>query len=102
MPKKYRIQYLPIAEEDLVQIFEYIYIDNPEAAARFVERMDTATKKLESFPRTGPIPNDNRLKLLGYRMLVIDNYIVFYVLIKDVVEIRRIVHGKRRYSFLLE
>jgi toxin ParE1/3/4 len=33
-------------------------------------------------------------------MLVVGNYVVFYVVFGGVVEIRRILHGKRRYDFL--
>ncbi|WP_208292418.1 type II toxin-antitoxin system RelE/ParE family toxin [Halanaerobium congolense] len=37
------------------------------------------------------------------QMLVIGNYLVFYVVFenKKIVEIRRILHGKRKYNFLL-
>lgn len=49
----------------------------------------------------GQIPKDNRLQSLKYRILVIDSYLVFYVVKDTIVEIRRILHGKRRYSFLL-
>jgi hypothetical protein len=31
----------------------------------------------------------------------VGEYVVFYVVLGDVVEIRRIIHGKRRYSFLI-
>ncbi|WP_420889704.1 type II toxin-antitoxin system RelE/ParE family toxin [Halanaerobium congolense] len=36
-------------------------------------------------------------------MLVIGSYLVFYVVFenKKIVEIRRILHGKRKYNFLL-
>jgi plasmid stabilization system protein ParE len=49
----------------------------------------------------GVTPKDRRLELLGYKILVIGNYLVFYVVRDDVVEIRRIIHGKRNYEFLL-
>ena len=49
----------------------------------------------------GVIPNDLRLKSLNYRMLIIDNYLVFYVVKDCIVEIRRILHGRRKYAFLL-
>ena len=99
---KYRVEYLPVARDDLLEIFDYIRKDNPGAAGGFIEKIDEAISKLEDFPGLGAVPKDNRLRLLGYRMLIIDNYIAFYVVKKDVVEIRRIVHGRRRYSFLVE
>lgn len=101
MLKKYKIEYLPIAQEDLIGIFEYIEEDNPDAAANFIEKIDKAISKLESFPLLGRIPKDKRLKMLGYRMLIIENYIAFYVIKGNILEVRRIIHGSRKYSFLL-
>ncbi|MGB3457958.1 MAG: type II toxin-antitoxin system RelE/ParE family toxin [Halobacteriota archaeon] len=101
MSKKYKIEYLPIAQEDLIDIFEYIKDDNPDAAANFIERIDKAVSKLESFPLLGTIPKDERLQMFGYRMLVIGNYLAFYVIRGNIIEIRRIIHGSRKYSFLL-
>jgi Plasmid stabilization system protein len=56
---------------------------------------------LAYFPLSGPIPNDRRLQLLNYRMLVVDSYLVFYVVHLEFIEIRRVLHGKRKYDFLL-
>ncbi|MBN1798156.1 MAG: type II toxin-antitoxin system RelE/ParE family toxin [Spirochaetales bacterium] len=101
MPKKYDILYLSIAERDLTDIFEYIYKDNPYVAASFLNTIDNTIAKLADFPEMGTVPNDSRLKNLGYRMLIIEEYIVFYVIKEKIVEIRRILHGKRKYEFLL-
>jgi addiction module RelE/StbE family toxin len=97
MKKKHKIRYLPIAQQDLIEIFDYIREDNPSAAATFIEKIDKSISKLESFPQLGVVPKDDRLEFLAYRMLVIDNYLVFYVIIGDIIEVRR----SRKYSFLL-
>jgi toxin ParE1/3/4 len=101
MPKRYDILYLSIAERDLTDIFAYIYKDNPSVAASFLNTIDDTISKLAEFPELCKVPNDNRLKNLGYRMLIIEDYIVFYVSKEKIVEIRRILHGKRKYEFLL-
>lgn len=101
MSKKYKLEYLPIAQEDLFDIFEYVKKDKPNAAANFIVKIDKFISQLKSFPFMGTIPKDDRLQLLGYRMLVIENYLVFYVIKNNIVEIRRIIHGSRRYSFLM-
>ena len=100
MPE-HKIHYLPVAQRDLQEILEYIRLDNPSAALDLLSRFDEAIAKLSVFPYMGSMPKDLRLKHLGYRTLVIGNYLVFYVLINDIVEIRRIIQGKRRYEFLL-
>jgi toxin ParE1/3/4 len=98
--KKYKIEYLPVAEEDLIEIIQYITLDNPEAALMMANKIDETISILETFPNSRSIPNDVRLQALNYRVLVVEPYLLFYVLINDIVEIRRILHGKRKYNFL--
>jgi toxin ParE1/3/4 len=63
--------------------------------------MEKGILKLETFPLIGATPKIQGLAEKGYRMLVIDDYLVFYVLLGDeTVEIRRILSGKRDYRFL--
>jgi plasmid stabilization system protein ParE len=97
----YEIRYLPVAEKDLVEILDYIARDDPEVARRFVDRIENGIGNLARLPKAGRRTRDARLQRLGYRMLVLDEYLVFYVLIGRTVQIRRILHGARRYDFLL-
>ena len=101
MGKKYKIEYLPIASRDIIEILEYIKTDNPQAALQLLNELDSNISNLESFPYIGVVLKDFRLNRLGYRMLIVDNYLVFYVVLDDVIEIRRIIYGKRKYDFLL-
>jgi addiction module RelE/StbE family toxin len=98
--KKYKIEYLPSSAKDLTEIVDYIKIDSPQSALNFLDKIDESISRLEQFPFIGVIPKDIRLQSLGYRMLIIDNYLVFYVVFDDIVEIRRIISGKRKYDFL--
>jgi addiction module RelE/StbE family toxin len=101
MEKKYKIEYLPSSAKDLTEIVDYIKIDSPQSALNFLDKIDESISHLEQFPFIGVIPKDIRLQSLGYRILIIDNYLVFYVVFDDIVEIRRIISGKRKYEFLL-
>lgn len=101
MSEPYEIRYLSTAEKDLTDIFEYIKKDNPAAAGSQLEKFDKSISQLKLNPFLGVIPNDNRLKMLRYRMLIVDKYLVFYVVKTKSIQIRRIIHGARRYSFLL-
>lgn len=101
MNKKYRIEYLSIAERDLTEIIEYIKLDSPQSAIDLLDDIDKTISKLEYFSYIGKLPKDSRLQYLNYRILVVSNYLVFYVVTDDIVEIRRILHGKRKYEFLL-
>lgn len=101
MTRAYQIRYLRTAENDLSEIFDYIQRDNSSAAVSLLDRFDSTIQQLSDQPFMGVIPKDERLKRLGYRMLIVDNYLVFYVVKRRTVQIRRIIHGARRYSFLL-
>ena len=94
------VVYLPSAQNDLLEALEYIRKDSPSAVEAWLERAEKTLARLKSFPLSGPVPKDRRLARLGYRMLVIGEHLAFYVVRPRTVEIRRIVHGKRRYSFL--
>ena len=99
--KKLKIHYLSIAEKDITNIIDYINKDNPNAALKLIDKIDSRIKELRNFPEIGKIPSDQRLKKLGYRILIIDNYLVFYVIKNQEIEIRRILHGKRKYELFL-
>ena len=101
MSKLYEIRYLSTAEKDLVDILAYIKKDNPSAAVSQLDKFDKSISHLELNPFLGKIPNDERLKKFGYRMLIVEKYLIFYIVKSSTVQIRRIIHGARQYSFLL-
>lgn len=85
MNKKYRIEYLSIAEKDLTEIIEYIKLDNPQSDIDLLEEIDKTISRLEYFPYIGKLPKDSRLQYLNYRILVVSSYIIFYVVTNDIV-----------------
>ncbi len=101
MSGQFRIRYLSTAQKDLDEIFDYILKDNPSAALSLLEKFDHSISQLSLNPKLGVIPKDDRLKNLGYRMLIVEKYLVFYVVKPRSIQIRRIIHGARKYSFLL-
>ncbi len=103
MNSKYKINYLPSSVQDLESILEYISNDNPDAALKLINKIDKNIGSLAMFPFKGCIPKDRRLNKLGYRILVVNNYLVFYIVKSNPneVEIRRVLSGRQRYQFLL-
>ena len=98
---KHRVEYLPIAVADLDEIFIFIADNSLQAAMELIDRIDSSVAGLESFPEMGLIAKPPRLARKGYRVLIVDDYLVFYVLLDDIVEIRRIVSGKRNCAHLV-
>ena len=101
MKNPYTVRYLKTAENDLIDIFNYIKQDKTSAAATYLERFDHSISQLASNPFMGMVPKDGRLKKIGYRILVVDKYLVFYVVKSKTVQIRRVIHGARQYEFLI-
>ncbi len=89
------------AEIDLNDIFDYIANDNFPAAINLCDTIEQTILKIEDFPQMGSVPKNRRLARKGYRILIIDIYLVFYVILENkIIEIRRIISGRRDYSFL--
>ena len=95
MPDKYVIRYLPIAVDDLLSISDWIAADSPARAASFTEKFDKRIGSLATHSFLGRIPKHEKLQAFGYRVLVIEAYLVFYKIRGNIVEIHRVIHGSR-------
>ncbi|MEW6323825.1 MAG: type II toxin-antitoxin system RelE/ParE family toxin [Nitrospirota bacterium] len=95
MPPKHRLHYLPAAVDDLISIHDWIASNSSVRARAFIESVDKRIGGLAIHPQLGRIPRHPKLKAFGYRVLVMDSYLVFYVIRGRTVEIHRIVHGSR-------
>ncbi len=100
MPK-YEIHIIDAAIDDLVSIIDYIAHDNLTAAMQLADEIEQKILALEDFPDMGVVPKNRRLISKGYKTLIVNDYLVFYVLVDNIVEIRRIISGKRNYLKLL-
>lgn len=100
MTKSYKVIYYPIAMKDITSILDYISIDVPNAANKFIDKIDEAIRSLSLIPNKGVIPKDFNLKSKGYRMLIIDSYIVFYLVNHEEfkVEVMRVIASKQNYK----
>ena len=98
---KYPVIYSKLAWKDLEEIYDFISQDSSIIAQAFLDQIDEKIGRLGNFPESGYIPKQTYLKIKGYRILVIGEYLVFYRFKPKQVKIDRIIHGKRRYEFLL-
>ena len=80
-------RWLLVASTDLEHLYDYISEDNPEAAAKEVQKVLDAVERLAEMPglgRPGRVPDT--------RELVVSSYIVAYRVRSDRVEILRVLH----------
>ena len=101
MPGKVTLRYLPVAQDDLLSILEFIAKDSPKRAISFIDKLDKSIGRLEHHPRLGRVPRHPKLREYGYRVLVIESYLAFYVIRGRTVEIHRVVHGSRNLGHLI-
>jgi toxin ParE1/3/4 len=101
MANRYTLHYLPIAVDDLDSIFEWIANDSPANAASFVQKLDQRISNLMAHPLIGHVPKDETLKGYGYRILIIESYLVFYIIRGRTIEIHRVVHGSRNLDDII-
>ena len=96
-----RIIWSNSAKQDLLESLEYIANDSLKNADMIREKMYKAVTMLEDYPNMGVLPKDEILVRMGYRMLVVESYLLFYLQKDEEIHITAIKHGTMRYWHLL-
>jgi plasmid stabilization system protein ParE len=99
--EKYKLLIFPSAKQDLQDIVDHINKLSPDAAIKLYDQIVEKIGSLSQMPLRCPLIKNLALKAKGYRVLVVDNYLVFFVVKGKTIEIRRILFGRRHYEFLL-
>ena len=95
----YKLEFLPIAKKDMLEIVSYIGVElqNPVAAGRLAEELITAAEELCGFPYAHQVyipikPLENE-----YRRVLVGNYFLFYTVDenKKTVTIMRVIYARR-------
>ena len=94
---KYTVRLLRVAEDDFNEIVTYIAAENRAAAEMIATKIEKNLIRLSFYPYLGKIPKDEELSRLGYRFLVVENYLIFYTIEEQTILIHRIIHGARNY-----
>ncbi|HFR3691565.1 TPA: type II toxin-antitoxin system RelE/ParE family toxin [Streptococcus suis] len=101
--KHYELTFLPLFEQDLNEAVDYITntLNSPQAALNLVDEVEKAIfERLKNpsgyapFPTLKKRPND-------YYTIKVRNFTIFYVLIENTMEIRRILYSKRNFDKLI-
>ena len=97
----YKIKFLRIAEEDFTELISFIASENPSAAETIATKIEKSLLLLASNPLLGRIPRDEDIRSLGYRYIIVQNYIIFYTIEKKTIIIHRNLHSARNYKSIL-
>ena len=99
--EQYEVRIFPSAQQDLLDVIDYLNTLSKEVALNYYDRLTSEISNLSIMPERCPRPRDLALAAKGYRYLVVGNYLVFYVVAGNIVQIRRILYARRDYKQLL-
>jgi len=99
------IQRHVIVEEDLLEAFVFIGLENPAAAYRFLVAAERTIQELAAAPGMGRQRDFAESQLEGlrsWRIRGFENWLVFYRSIPGGIEVIRVLHGARDLDDILE
>ena len=103
---KYRIEIGAQAQSDITDIMRYIgqVLLEPRTAGNLYRLLKEEILSLKQMPERYPYEDDDRLRALGIRKLLVKNYKVLYFVDteRQLVQIARVVYAGRDISRLLD
>ncbi len=95
------VHILPAAIEDADNIFDYIAMEDPDAAERLLVKITGAMKSLGENPQRGARIRNKLLATLDFRFLLVEPYLIFYKVEDQGVFIHHIIHQRRNPASVL-
>ncbi|MGH9662963.1 MAG: type II toxin-antitoxin system RelE/ParE family toxin [Bryobacteraceae bacterium] len=87
------------ARKDLLEIWEYIWADNLDAADRVIDRLHDAFEKLSPNPLIGHLRED--LASPPHRFFLVYSYLIIYMADTRPLQIIRVLHAARDMQNIL-
>ena len=102
----YKLAYLPIAQNDMIEIVRYISKDlkNPIAAERLAVELIDAAESVLDFPYATSAYQPIRPLKHEYRKILVQNYLIFYWVDeeKKLVTVARVLYARRDIDKMLK
>lgn len=101
--KNYKLRFLPGFYKELEEAVNYISdtLKNPQSAEKLISEVESAILNRLEMPLAAEPYQSSQERKNSYYRIYIGNYIVFYVVIDDVMEVRRFFYGRRDFDRLL-
>ena len=103
---KYKVEYLPLAMQDMIEIASYIChtLENPDAAEKLAEELVSAENTLEKYPYKNRVYHPVKDLTHEYHRVPVGNYGMYYWIDEDThtVTIARVIYQRRDIDRLLE
>ena len=104
MKRRYTLSYLPLFEADLDAVWRYIALKlrNPEAADKLVFDTEAAILKRLAAPEAFEARHIGREREHSYYRIQVRNFTVWYVVIENVMEVRRFLYNRQEAGRILQ
>lgn len=104
MDGKFSLRYIPKYEDDLNEIVDYITfkLHNPDSAMNLIRKIEIAILERLNCPLSFEPFQSNRNRKNPYYRIYVDNFTVYYVVIEDVMEVRRVLYSGRDMSKIIK
>ena len=95
--RSYQLRYLPIFEQDLIGTANYItnVLKNEDAALRLIDDVESAILERLNNPVAFETYPSAKKRDYPYYRIYVRNYVVYYVVIDHVKEVRRLMYCAR-------
>jgi toxin ParE1/3/4 len=99
----FELRYSPLFYEDLDKITNYLLFElkNELAAKTLINNAEVAIKKRLASPLSAAPYQSIGSRPRPYRRILVDNYLIFYVVIDNTMVIRRMLYGRRDLDRIL-
>jgi len=101
--KRYELSILPLFEDDLNEITDYITyrLRNPMAAESLIDEVEKAINERLDCAESFEPYHSNRERKYPYYRIQVRNFTIFYVVIGSTMEVRRIIYSRRDLKNLI-
>ena len=102
MKRKYKIIWTSIAENDLINIIEYIAVDSKHNALKIFNKINERVSKLYHFPeRSRIIPELKNFGVHQYRELIISPWRIIYRISDDRIYVLSVIDSRQNVEDVL-
>jgi len=91
--------------QDIIDIYTYIGLRNPDAAERVLDAIEQSIDRLKDLSGIGSIWGASDPRLSGMRVVPVSpfrNYLIFFRPVANLVQIYRVVHGARNLDRIVD
>ena len=102
MPKKFKVGWSEVAEDDLMGILEYIAADSPDQASKKLKEIKQQAGNLVSFPEKGRlVPELLAQGILIYREFIVPPWRIIYRITENNVYVLSVLDSRRNIEDIL-